>query len=580
MKDKIPKPQSIWMTQTALHLFLASSIVISISVVFFLFYHKNIDEKLPLNYEGDSLAVLASIKAAEEGCIRPFAPIKISRLNAPDEAWWSDVPISEFVFWLPSLLCPWVGLIQASSYFVGIALCLAGLALYGSAVIMGIRPIPAALFSILYGLLPYAFVRNIEHVMLTLYFVVPLFILCAARLWGENGGKRSIQEVGLLGLVALLCSLFNPYYWAMFLILLSFVGCGQLARLSTKGILFCLCVGFAACFGFILQNADTFYFRFIEGPNPAAVSRDLWWMIKFGLYLPDLILPSTHRYGLFEYLSGKDYHWKIPVQIQGESQTAYIGVIAATGLVLLVVGGFLRASAQSNKQQHFLFWFSLVVFLFSVVGGLNYLLGAFGFQMLRASNRYSVFLAAFGLFYFALLLSRIKSWPLLLGLCFMLLPLGLWDQIPEVPDWQRRQSENAIKRFRIDREFFPRMENMLPPGAMVFQFPVHAFPEMGSVFEMGDYEHFRPYLHTKNLRFSYGTVKGRKGSDWQAELDDNKPLEVTTELLAKGFGHVLINRRAYLDEGVGLKSRLEGAGMREIMQNQDFFILEIGSGKG
>ena len=97
---------------------------------------------------------------------------------------------------------------------------------------------------------------------------------------------------------------------------------------------------------------------------------------------------------------------------------------------------------------------------------------------------------------------------------------------------------------------------------------------------MGDYEHFRPYLHTKNLKFSYGTVKGRKGSDWQAKLDDNKPLEVTTELVAKGFGHVLINRRAYLDQGVGLKSRFETAGMREIMQNKDFFILEIGSGKG
>jgi phosphoglycerol transferase len=132
----------------------------------------------------------------------------------------------------------------------------------------------------------------------------------------------------------------------------------------------------------------------------------------------------------------------------------------------------------------------------------------------------------------------------------------------------------------LDKEFFPEMERRLPDGAMVFQFPVHGFPENGPVHEMGDYEHFRPYLHTKNLRFSYGTVKGRKGSDWQAKLDDNKPLEVTTELVAKGFGHVLINRRAYVDQGVGLKNRLEGVGMREIMQNRDFFILEIAGGKG
>jgi hypothetical protein len=31
---------------------------------------------------------------------------------------------------------------------------------------------------------------------------------------------------------------------------------------------------------------------------------------------------------------------------------------------------------------------------------------------------------------------------------------------------------------------------------------------------------------------------------------------------------------------VRLKNRLEGAGMREIMQNKDFFILEIGAGNG
>jgi hypothetical protein len=58
-------------------------------------------------------------------------------------------------------------------------------------------------------------------------------------------------------------------------------------------------------------------------------------------------------------------------------------------------------------------------------------------------------------------------------------------------------------------------------------------------------------------------------------LDDNNPLEVTAELATKGFGHVLINRRAYVDQGVGLKNRLESVGMREIMQNRDFFILEI-----
>jgi phosphoglycerol transferase len=505
----------------------------------------------------------------------------IKRLNAPLAAEWCDFPMSEYVFWLPSFLVPWFGVFGAANVSVLLSLISAGLAFYFVACATGSVRFLACILGILFALLPYGFVRNIEHLNLTIYFVVPLFIYCAWRLWGQEGAKLSRREVVWLCVLALGCSLFMPYYWAMFLVLLAFVAMGHLANLSLKGVAFCAVVGLAACLGFILQNVDTFIFRWQEGANPEAFGRSLWWMVKFGLYLPDMLLPKFHMYLPWEQLAGKNYHWKIPEQIQGESQTAYIGIIAVLGLGILVIRGLARASAGKMSDQPALFWFAIVVFCFAVVGGVNYLLGAFGFQFLRASNRYSLFLAAIGLFYLALLLTRLKSKPVLLAIiCAAILPIGIYDQIPKIPEWQKNLREQATERFLMDREFFPEMERRLPNGAMVFQFPVHGFPEIGPVHEMGDYEHFRPYLHTKNLRFSYGTVKGRKGSDWQAKLDDNNPLEVTTALAAKGFGHVLINRRAYADRGEGLKNRLEGVGMREIMQNKEFFILEIAGGKG
>ena len=552
-----------------------------VTVVFIGFYSIQVREDIPIGYDGDSLYILGNLRAAHEGGIQPLWPIIVERLNSPSGAEWSDFPMSEFVFWLPSFLVPWLGVFGAANVFVLLSLILAGIAFYFVAFAMGISRVLACVFGILFALLPYGFVRNVEHLMLTIYFVVPVFIYCAWRLWGVEGAKLSRQEAVWLCALALGCSLFMPYYWAMFLVLLAFVAMGHLANLSLKGAAFCAVVGLAACLGFVLQNVDTFVFRLQEGANPEAFGRSLWWMVKFGLYLPDMLLPKFHMYLPWEQLAGKNYHWKIPEQIQGESQTAYIGIIAVIGLGILVIRGLARASAGKMSDQPALFWFAIVVFCFAVVGGVNYLLGAFGFQFLRASNRYSLFLAAIGLFYLALLLTRLKSKPVLLAIiCAAILPIGIYDQIPKIPDWLRSQREQATERFLLDKEFFPEMERRLPDGAMVFQFPVHGFPENGPVHEMGDYEHFRPYLHTKNLRFSYGTVKGRKGSDWQAKLDDNKPLEVTTELVAEGFGHVLINRRAYVDQGEGLKNRLEGAGMREIMQNRDFFILEIAGGKG
>ncbi len=566
-----------WLARLGFPILLAASI----SVVFIGFYSNHFRENSPLGYDGDSLYILGNLRASHEGGIQPLWPILVQRLNLPSAAEWSDFPMSEYVFWLPSFLVPLFGVFGAANVFVLLSLISAGLAFYFVACAMGSTRLSACILGILFALLPYGFVRNIEHLMLTIYFVVPVFIYCAWRLWGQEGAKLSRRDVGWLCAMALGCSLFMPYYWAMFLVLLAFVAMGHLANLSLKGVAFCALVGLAACLGFVLQNVDTFVFRLQEGANPEAFGRSLWWMVKFGLYLPDMLLPKFHMYLPWEQWAGKHYHWKIPEQIQGESQTAYIGIIAVLGLGILVIRGLARASAGKMSDQPTLFWFAIVVFCFAVVGGVNYLLGAFGFQFLRASNRYSLFLAAIGLFYLALLLTRLKSKPVLLAIiCAAILPIGIYDQIPKIPDWLRSQREQATERFLLDKEFFPEMERRLPEGAMVFQFPVHGFPENGPVHQMGDYEHFRPYLHTKNLRFSYGTVKGRKGSDWQAKLDHNKPLEVTTELAAKGFGHVLINRRAYVDQGEGLKNRLEGAGMREIMQNRDFFILEIAGGKG
>jgi phosphoglycerol transferase len=533
-------------------------------------------QEVPMGYDGDSLAVLANLKAASEGGIHPFLPIRVKRLNAPFQAEWSDIPMSEFVFWLPSLLVPAFGLFQAANLFVLLALIGAGLAFYFSALSMGSKILPACVFGVLFGLAPYAFVRHLEHLMLTLYFVVPIYVYCVYKLWGREAQDLTKSQVCILCVLVLISSLFMPYYWAMFLVLLTFVTLGHLVNLSFRSIVFCGLVGVAALLGFLLQNLDTIFYQLAQGKNSYAFGRDLWWMVKFGLYLPDIIFPKFHQLPLIEFLTGKDYHWKIPEPLQGESQTAYIGVLPLTGLGLLIFRGLANASAGRQIKDPALFWFAIVTFCFAVVGGLNYLLGAFGFQFLRASNRYSIFLATIGLFYLSLLLSKWKIPKYGLAfVCGVILPLGLYDQIPKIPDWLASKRANAAKQFLSDQEFFPEMEKMLKHGSMVFQLPVHSYPEMGSVHEMGDYEHFRPYLHTSSLKFSYGGVRGREGFDWQSNLDFRNPLLVRKVLIEKGFQIILINRRAYLDRGAELKALFESIGSKEVMSNEDFFVFQI-----
>jgi hypothetical protein len=544
--------------------------------VFLFFNAENISNDIPIGYEGDSLYVLANIKAAQEGDILPFLPIHVQRLNAPYGGQWSDFPMSELVMWLPSILIPVLGSFGAVNFFVMLCLMLAGLSFYFVAIKMGTNQIIACVFGILFALAPYGFVRNLEHLMLTIYFMVPIFLYGAWKLYRVNVTDITKKENRLLFILIVISSMFNPYYWAMFLILLAFVTIGHIVKFSKSGVQICLLMLVAALFGFFLQNIDTFIFQFSEGKNDAALTRNLWWMTKFGLYLPDMILPKFHLYFPWEQFAGRNYHWNIPVEIQGESQTAYLGIFAILGLAILIFRGFSGASAGLLQDQPALFWFVIIIFGFAVVGGVNYLLGALGFQYLRASNRYSLFLAAIGLLYLAMLLNHLKGRPMTLAvLSLIILGIGIFDQVPNVPDWQREKREQASLRFAMDREFFPEMESCLPEGAMVFQFPVHPFPERGSINDMGDYEHFRPYIHTQHLRFSYGTVKGRKGTEWQAELSELEPLEIVDRLHEKGFYHILINRRAYMDNGKALTNLLVAAGMSPIMQNNDFLLLGI-----
>ena len=63
--------------------------------------------------------------------------------------------------------------------------------------------------------------------------------------------------------------------------------------------------------------------------------------------------------------------------------------------------------------------------------------------------------------------------------------------------------------WRNDEAFVRAIDARLPEGALVFQLPYVPFPETPPVNRMFDYDELRGYLHSDDLRWSYGAVKGR-----------------------------------------------------------------------
>jgi phosphoglycerol transferase len=250
-------------------------------------------------------------------------------------------------------------------------------------------------------------------------------------------------------------------------------------------------------------------------------------------------------------------------------------LVAGAGLIVLLAGGVAFICAKKFDTISPFFWLCSGVILFSVAGGANYFLGSFGFLLLRAANRSSIILACMALFFLCgIAPSRIpKIWKILIAI--LILGVGIWDQLPRYPKWEEDVRQRAWNDYERDREFFSTAERQLPEGAMVFEFPVKDYPEMGPIREMGDYEHLRPVLHSKELRISYGTIKGRGDTVWQKELSGKPSVEIRSILENFGFSAILINRKAYEDHGKLLSEGLLEAGCRLLLENQDFIVLGI-----
>jgi phosphoglycerol transferase len=184
-------------------------------------------------------------------------------------------------------------------------------------------------------------------------------------------------------------------------------------------------------------------------------------------------------------------------------------------------------------------------------------------------------LACFALYFLCEWLPALLPGGILNALALLIIPLGILDQVPKYPWWDVKVHRKGWEDYESDRVFFPNLEAQLPKGAMVFELPVHDFPESGPVLGMDDYEQFRPILHSRFLRVSYGAVKGRGDNDWQKQCSEKKPEEGVEDLLNRGFSAILINRKAYEDKGKLLADGFLKSGCSMLEENDDFLAIAL-----
>ena len=541
------------------------SLLVLVSLIWCGTYHRWTARawKSPIVYGGDGWWGMASAKAFADGEIAPIVQKFPASLGAPFRANWNDYPtIEEGLLVLWGSLVKWFGIFAGSNIVLLLAHLLAALSFYFVCRRLRYDAMFSAMGAVLFGCSRFAFARSLQHLGLTYYWHIPLGILVVWYCLEKRSQPVSRRRLWFCILVAILYGVQNIYYTGMFCQFLAaaILYQGLVRRQWQRTRLPLLLIGIMAAL-FVVMNIDTFSYQFVHGRNPGVLVRIYAGLELYALKPIELFLPAAHRIESFQRWAMEKYFTQS--YSIGEPGSAYLGVIGIVALFWLVVASIRTFAQRDAAKAPSHFWAVLWILAFSVVGGINGIIGLFGLVFFRCTNRYSIFILALVLLFFVRQLHSLtrrwpRVWSIVLAACVTL--IGCYDQTPVTNPADFR--DVAV---REDGYVASQLRAKLHRGAMIFQLPVADFPEVAAIAGMTDYEHFRPYLQSTGLRFSYGSVKGRTRERWQAEAVSTGMSGLVTTLEAYGFKAILINRAAYADQGNSLISELRSAGRDTIL---------------
>lgn len=525
---------------------------------------------VPFDYNGDSLQILGWIKAASEGDYIPFWTETVHRLGAPYEANWNDYPMYEKIMTFGlGMVAKAIGVFKTSNFGVVWGHILSVLSFYLCCRFLKHSKLWSFVAAILFSLTYYNFFRGLGHLLLAYSYTLPWAMLSCWLVSSSERMRRGDKLFWACVITAAVMGLSNPYNLNIYMQLLLFSIAAQYFRerrmenIKIGGIM--VAVAGAA---FIAINMGTLLYNWQHGKNPAALDRHYYEAELYALKPMEFFIPpETHNIPALADI-GAFYH--ASALIKGEIFSPYLGIIGIAGLIWMFADAFIRMVRNNRGHRRFPAYAAEVVWiiLYSVVGGINCIVHLSGFQYFRGTNRYSIFVSTLILMFMVprvAILTRRWTSGVKYGIATVALLLGIYDQSPRklAPE----ATEDARRVMDSDIAFGRDMESKLKPGSMVFQMPVMVFPEATPINGVDGYDMLRPYLTTKTLRFSFGSVRGRTREAWQWEVEKLPPAEMVAALEKYGFSAIYINRKGYTDHGEALLKGLADAGRKVIAED-------------
>lgn len=416
--------------------------------------------------------------------------------------------------------------------------------------------------SIIYTLLPFHFLR-IDHLFLSNYFVVPLMVWVALQLNTPSPpfyeqGYWSIGSLRIWFILFMLSST-SIYYSYFAVMLVIFSGLIETLRCRSSVPIISASMIILVLMSMLFVNlSSSLLYQWRTGPNTMIAQRTFSEGDRLALRPMQLLMPTINHHMELMAKPAKSYAEKME---KNETASSSLGLIASLGFIILCIhllsGQVMFKGITSSF--HCLARLNAVAVSLGIAGGINAFISFFFVPYFRGMNRISVVIGFIALAGLLLLIdhamkniSSSKRKGVTIFLVALLLAIAVWDQIPN------KSSMNDLNQsaYTQDRFFFKGLEQKLPQQAMVFQLPYIKFPETPPLANEGSYAQLKPFLHTTHLRWSFGGMKNRLGDLWQEGL--NKfPINAQLQVLERaGFEGILIQRKAYLDQGKKIEDEL------------------------
>ena len=417
--------------------------------------------------------------------------------------------------------------------------------------------IPALFASLLYAFLPFHFMRNEHHLILNDYYVVPPAIMVLLWLTTQLIGTRSRKfTISVVIAIVLGCSgVYYPFFFCFLLLVAGAIGWLKFRRL--RPLLMAVVLAAITTTTVLINLSPSFIYQRQHG-HAGAMLRVPREAESYGLKISQLLLPITvHRIPFFDRV--KRFH-NANSQVS-ENDSASLGIIGSIGFLGLLAQLLYRKEllADSGGLLHDLSALNVFAVLLATIGGIGLLFSLYVSSAIRCYNRISVYIAFFSLMAVAYGLESIyrrarttKTRAIFYVLLVVALIGGTLDQtsVWYVPFYAANKAD-----FISDGTFVNNIEASVPAGSMIFQLPYAQFPEAAVSGKMLDYDHFRGYVHSQHLRWSYGTIKNRDTDRAQQHVASLPPEELIKALAFEGFTGLYMDRLGYDDNGAALEAK-------------------------